>query len=1044
MALFRYAAAQARRVAAYVTVERYLTAAIDLLGRVKTVADEPLLAALQIERHAALYSLGRLDEADEVYRAIEAHGCDALVLVEAACVQVSSLSNRGRPREAVVLGLSLLQQLGLEGGGAVAADEIERKMDTLCRWVQDYKPVDDQARPDAQDPQVVAAARLINRLQTPAFFCDLMIVAWLVLESQRLWVKHGPCAALVANLSRVTLVSIALRQDYRTGYDAVRHVLDMSEARGYEPETSQARHVFAISTCHWFEPVEHCIQQAQRAREGLLHSGELQSACFTYRTSIPALLDCAPTLESYAVEIETGLAFAARTGNEHATAVNLADRQLLRTLRGETQEPGSFTDGDFNEARHLASLVNNPMAVVTFHIRRALAAALFVDPPGLALHAAAAMPLLSFIQGFYPTALAYLLQALALAEQVKAAAPEQRVERLAELDVCRDWLARRAADCPGNYLHLLKLVEAERAWAIDDFKQASHAFDTAIGEVHGRQRAWHKALITERAALFYLAHDMANLGQTLLTQAWHLYAAWGASAKVREMKRCHPFLHGAHGIRHERDQRSTGHDSGRLQGDSLSVSVDTVDMLAILRTSQALSSETSLERLRARVVELLGEITGATQVLLVLWRGDPPGWYLSATDEEGAVPLSVTDLGARQRLPLSAFHYAERTRQPLLVEDATRDDRFASDPYIAALERCSLLVVPILSQGVPRAMLLMENTLSRGAFAADRLDAVMLIAGQLAVSLDNALLYEQLEGRVLERTRDLVRTNDALQAEISERKHLQGQLLQSEKLASIGQLAAGVAHEINNPIGYIFSNFGTLEKYQESLFEMLTAYQGAESSHADPQTVAQLKVLRERIELEFLKEDIPILMRESKEGIDRVRNIVRDLKDFSHVDATSDWQLVDLTRGIDSTLNVVSNEIKYKADVVKLYGAMPQVQCLASEINQVVMNLVVNAAHAIGPERGKITIRTGSDSGSDSAWFEVSDTGSGIPAESLARIFDPFYTTKPVGKGTGLGLSLSYGIVQKHHGRIEVQTEVGIGTTFRVTLPVAQTGLAQA
>ena len=252
----------------------------------------------------------------------------------------------------------------------------------------------------------------------------------------------------------------------------------------------------------------------------------------------------------------------------------------------------------------------------------------------------------------------------------------------------------------------------------------------------------------------------------------------------------------------------------------------------------------------------------------------------------------------------------------------------------------------------------------------------------------------------------------------------------------MSQLAAGVAHEINNPIGYIFSNFGTLEKYLTGLLQMLGAYERAESRHSDAQTVSALVSLRQELELDFLKEDIPTLMRESKEGIVRVRKIVQDLKDFSHVDANPDWQWANLNQGIDSTLNVINNELKYKADVVKEYGDIPEVQCMPSQINQVVMNLVVNAAHAMGPARGTITVRTGVDA--DQVWLEVSDTGSGIPADVLPRIFDPFYTTKPVGKGTGLGLSLSYGIIQKHHGRIEVQTEAGQGSAFRVTLPVKQ------
>ncbi len=330
---------------------------------------------------------------------------------------------------------------------------------------------------------------------------------------------------------------------------------------------------------------------------------------------------------------------------------------------------------------------------------------------------------------------------------------------------------------------------------------------------------------------------------------------------------------------------------------------------------------------------------------------------------------------------------------------------------------------------------------------------------------ENALMVAQLEVEQLveERTAELARVNQTLLEDVERRTRAeqslkerngelqqlnaklasaQEQLVQSEKLASIGQLAAGVAHEINNPIGYIFSNFGTLEKYLEDLFEVLRAYEQSENTISDAAARAQLAALKASNDLEFLLEDIPTLMHESKEGIVRVRKIVQDLKDFSHVDATKEWQFADLNKGIDSTLNIVNNEVKYKADIIKEYGQLPEVQCMASQINQVVMNLVVNAAHAMGETHGKITVRTGHEG--DKVWFEVADNGAGIPKEVLPRIFDPFFTTKPVGKGTGLGLSLSYGIVQKHHGRIEVNTEQGKGTAFRVTLPLVQADAPQA
>jgi len=298
--------------------------------------------------------------------------------------------------------------------------------------------------------------------------------------------------------------------------------------------------------------------------------------------------------------------------------------------------------------------------------------------------------------------------------------------------------------------------------------------------------------------------------------------------------------------------------------------------------------------------------------------------------------------------------------------------------------------------------------------------------------------FSRLEEAVRERTAEITRSNEMLQAEIAERKHLQSQLVQQEKLASIGQLAAGVAHEINNPIAYIYSNFGTLEGYLAKLFEMLAAYENAERYVGALDVAAQLRTLREQLELEFLKSDIRELMGESKQGIARVRQIVQHLKDFSRVDSAGEWQWANLHQSIDSTLNLVASEIERKADVIKAYGEIPEIECLPSQINQVVMNLLVNAAHAMGEKRGRITLRTGVDSGpqGEQVWLEVTDNGSGIPEETLKRIFEPFFTTKPVNQGAGLGLSVSHGIVQKHRGRLDVDSVVGQGTTFRVTLPV--------
>jgi len=295
---------------------------------------------------------------------------------------------------------------------------------------------------------------------------------------------------------------------------------------------------------------------------------------------------------------------------------------------------------------------------------------------------------------------------------------------------------------------------------------------------------------------------------------------------------------------------------------------------------------------------------------------------------------------------------------------------------------------------------------------------------------------DHLEHQVAQRTASLRETNGELQRTNRELQETHQQLLQSEKLASIGQLAAGVAHEINNPVGFVNSNLGALDGYVSGLLQVIETYERHESHlRQDVQAAHEIDAVRQTVDIEYVKQDARPLLAESRDGLARVKKIIQDLKDFSH-SGTADWQQVDVHQGIESTLNIVWHELKYKAEVIKEFGVLPPIECLPSELNQVFMNLLVNAGHAIA-ERGTITIRTAATA--DEVSIEVADTGRGIAPEHLPRIFDPFFTTKAVGQGTGLGLSVSHGIVLKHHGRIEVHSTPGVGTVFRIHLPIRQT-----
>jgi PAS domain S-box-containing protein len=270
-------------------------------------------------------------------------------------------------------------------------------------------------------------------------------------------------------------------------------------------------------------------------------------------------------------------------------------------------------------------------------------------------------------------------------------------------------------------------------------------------------------------------------------------------------------------------------------------------------------------------------------------------------------------------------------------------------------------------------------------------------------------------------------------ADISATRRIEERLQQSERLASIGQLAAGVAHEINNPISFVRSNVEMLGNYLDSLLKLLEHYAAIEASCAATEALSALQIEKKKADLDYLREDAPVLLDECRNGLERVRKIVADLREFSR-EGDTDWSETDIHTCLESAINLIAGGLPKTVEIKRQYAALPALRCKPLQLNQVFLALLSNAAQAIGEQPGCITVSSGkSDNGE--AWVEVADTGCGIAAENLPRIFEPFFTTRPIGKGTGMGLSMSFGIVADHGGRIEAQSTAGSGSTFRVSLP---------
>ena len=460
----------------YVLVNALLATAQPLIDPFDTAT----LAEVHTGRHAALYCLGRLEEADEVYRTIERLCPAVLDRADATAVQVRSVTHRNRFAEALGLGRQALRKLGIIVPAADRlAAELDRQFGYLYQWLDHTEAADDLARPDLTDPTLLAASGLINATSPAAYLAgDPATVAWLGLEALRICLEHGLAPALVGPAVHTAFGAVVLRGDYAAGYRAARRILALSEARGHEPGTSQVRMLCAVLSC-WGEPIENTVHAGQRAREGLIAGGDLANAGYTYFASVPGMLDCAPSLDRYLTEAEAAVAFVRRTGNEQSDQVLDTYRWLAGVLRGDSTAAAS-------EAVSADTYAGNPLAQFFAHLSHANAAAIFGDLAGLERHTAAAMPLVPVLPGLYSTAVARLLRGLALAGQARSADADQRGALLSELDEVTRWLAARAADAPGNFLHLLLLVEAERAWAAGDFRAAALAFNAARREVAQR------------------------------------------------------------------------------------------------------------------------------------------------------------------------------------------------------------------------------------------------------------------------------------------------------------------------------------------------------------------------------------------------------------------------------------------------------------------------------------------------------------------------------------------------------------------------------
>lgn len=989
---------------------------------------------------------GEFETLNRFIKAVISHSKTSLDQVGIYLVQIQALTIQNKFLEAVACGELILKQLGVTFPMPVTFEVLQETIAEIKSLIGDREIGDLLNLPPMTDPQQLAIMKIASRIVPACFLGKSPLFPLMGSLQVKVSLLHGNCGLSSTGYADYAIFIFHVQKDMAGATQFAQLAYDLAlrdKDKGVRAVTFVPVGLYLY---HHKAHLRETVGILKAGYEAALETGKVEYighnghgfSINSYWLGHP-LVELETQIKAYCDGMEKYNLSVARNYCliPWETSVfllgNPQDLPLtFLSLTGEAAE--TFEQDNGNDITRIAYL----------YLHRAHLNFLLRDLPNALEDITKAR---KYIEGILVTtceAVLYFYDSLILLGAVSTALIEAATveERIAENQTALQWWAEYA---PMNYHHKWLLVEAERQRCLGHSWEALELYDEAIAAAKAAGYTMEEALANELAARFYLTWGKERVAAGYMQEAYYGYSRWGAKAKVEDLEQQYPQLLMA--ILRPSGSLVSSHATIISTGGASSNVW--LDLPAVIRATQAMSQEIELNKLLEILMQIVITNAGAERGHLILNQEEE--WLVVfQADRENMHSLAIP-LDQYSHLPQGLIYSVIRTQDTVVFEDLSLVSRFASDRYVKTTHPKSVICAPISHQGKLVGVLYLENNLTLGAFTVDRLEILRLLVGQAAISIDNARLYQKtenysqmLEEEVDRKTQALNQKAQDLEQILKKLQQTQAQLIQTEKMSSLGQLVAGIAHEINNPVNFIHGNLTHTQAYVWDLLSLVDLYQ---QEYPDPTPVIQDKL--EEIEMDFLRRDIAKILDSMGIGCDRISQIVLSLRNFSRLDE-AEIKPVDIHHGLDSTLLILQHRLKGNGlepeiQVVYDYGELPVVRCYASALNQVFMNLMTNAIDALRPPKDQdlppvpnpqITIKTQIDP-QNNLIITIGDNGIGIEAAVIDKIFDPFFSTKPVGSGTGLGLSISYSIVvDQHHGQLTCRSTPGQGTAFTIKIPL--------